>query len=77
MATDPDKSALWLSFARRTKGGHCVTDYTRLATALEAGPVPAGVALYATRQRAKEAVWWALNRPTRPPPDHLVPAATT
>lgn len=68
---------LWLSCARRSRNGHCVTDYMQLHVAQAIGPVPPGVPLYRTRALAKDASWWAVNRCGKPAPAHLVPTATS
>lgn len=74
-----DTAQLWLSCARRSRQGNCVTDYMRLHVAQAIGPVPPGVPLYRTRALAKLATARALDiqQTCKPTPAHLVPAATT
>ena len=70
----PDSQAMWLSRAVRNRGGALVIEYVRLA---DAGEVPSGVALYASRKAAKDATKFRLRHASRPMPAGLGPQAVT
>lgn len=72
--TAPDPQDMWLSRARRTRAGDFVVEYLRLS---DAGAVPQGVGLYASRKAAKDATKFRLRSASRTVPADLEPAAVT